>query len=145
MGSSSHSLLRHFIPEHFLSLTLVAILALGHAAFSQAPPWGKALSFGGHGADIGSRVRVDRKNNKYVVGSFSGTADFGAKTLTSAGADDGFVMKFRSDGTFGWIVQIAGPDHDQAFDVGFDGNENLFVSGTITGDVTFSSVHGSSK
>jgi len=146
MGSKIHTLPCSLIPEHFLSLTLIAVLTLCSAAFCQTPPpWGKALSFGGSGADIGSRVRVDRKNNKYVAGGFSGTATFGTRTLHSAGADDGFVMKFRSDGTFGWIVQIAGPSHDQAFDIGFDGNENLLVSGTITGNVTFGTVHGSPK
>ena len=128
-----------------LQLSSVIVFLAVSLSYGQAPPWGKALSFGGSGADVGSRVKVDRRSNKYVVGSFSGKATFGAKTLTSAGADDGFIMKFRSDGTVGWIVQIAGPDHDQAFDIAFDGDENVYVAGTFTGNSKFGSVHGASK
>ncbi|HUA14264.1 MAG TPA: SBBP repeat-containing protein [Verrucomicrobiae bacterium] len=129
-----------FLPTSCLSLALLAILSAGSSAAAQAPPWGQALSFGGNGDDTASVIKVDRKSNKYVAGYFSGRVRFGNRILTSAGNADGFVMKFRSDGSFGWVAQIGGSDYDQAFDIGFDGDENVYVSGSITGNVTFGSV-----
>jgi hypothetical protein len=128
-----------------LQFACLIVFIFSSLAFGQAPPWGKALSFGSSGSDLGSVVRVDRRSNKYVGGYFSGKVNFESKTLTSAGDRDGFLMKFRSDGTFGWIVQIGGADYDQVFDIGFDGNENLYVSGAFTDAATFGNNHGSSS
>jgi hypothetical protein len=125
--------------------TLVTFPLLSPSAIAQAPAWGKPLSFGGSGSDVGIVVGVDRRSNKYVGGYFSGQANFGGMTLNSAGDKDGYLMKFRSDGTLGWIIQIGGTDYDQVFDIGFDGNENLYVSGAFTDAATFGNNHGAPR
>jgi hypothetical protein len=129
----------------FLLATLFATVFSARTAYAQAPPFGRAIKFGGAGSDPLTVVRVDRRNNKYVAGDFSGTSTFGTTTFTSAGGTDGFVVKYRSDGSFGWAVQIGGGGYDQALDMGFDGNENVFVSGTFTDGAIFGSIHGTSK
>lgn len=124
-----------------LQFACLIVFVLSSLALGQAPPWGKALSFGGTGTDWGSVVRVDRKSDKYLAGYFSGTATFGSSTLTSAGDVDAYLMKFGPDGSANWIVQMGGEGYDQAFDIGFDGFENVYVAGSLSGTATFESVN----
>ena len=142
MRSPSGSFLSYFLQSSFLQSSFFAAFLFSSLAIGQAPPWGQSLSFGGPGSDWGSVVKVDRRANKYVAGYFTGTVTFGTRTLTSAGDVDGYIMKFRSDGSFGWAVRLGGPGYDQAFDIGFDGNENVYVAGSLSGTATFESVHG---
>ena len=137
-------------PNNALAYRLLGFLSLiaflfSSLAYGQAPPWGKALSFGGTGTDWGSVVKVDRKSDKYIAGYFSGTATFGANTLTSAGDVDAYLMKFGPDGSANWIVRMGGEGYDQAFDIGFDGFENVYVAGSLSGTATFESVNVPAK
>jgi hypothetical protein len=132
------------LPFTFQLGSVIVFLATS-LVYGQAPPWGQALSFGGSGSDWGSVVKVDRKSNKYVAGYFSGTVTFGTRTLTSVGDVDGYVIKLKSDGSFGWAVRFGGGGYDQAFDIGFDGDENVYVTGSLSGDVTFGSVNGAAQ
>jgi hypothetical protein len=137
---------RKLFPSHLLGFASLIVLLFSSLAYGQTPPWGQALSFGGSGTDGGNAVKVDRRSNKYVAGSFSGTAKFGTHTLKSAGGLDAFLIKFRSDGSMGWIDTVGGAGDDQAFNIGFDGDENVYVSGSFTGTtVVFGSTDGVSK
>ena len=49
--------------------------------------------------DSGSDVAVDSAGNVFLTGSFSGPADFGSFTLTSAGDSDAFVVKLDPNGS----------------------------------------------
>lgn len=49
--------------------------------------------FGGSGLDFGADVASDAAGNVIMAGTFSGTVDFGAGTLSSAGAFSAFVVK----------------------------------------------------
>lgn len=57
--------------------------------------WSKR--FGGNSMDVGNGVTTDRATNDVIAsGSFGGSGDFGAGTLTSAGADDAYLVRMRS-------------------------------------------------
>lgn len=132
-------------PSRLLQLSSLIAFLFSSQAFSQTPPWGQALSFGGSGTEWSYAVRVDRRSNKYVAGSFFGTAHFGTRTLTSSGDLDAFVMKFRSDGAMAWIVKAGGAGVDQAFGIAFDGFENVYIAGSFTDAAIFGSTDGVSK
>ena len=55
-------------------------------------------TFGGTGVDDSYSVAVDGDSNVYASGSFTGTVDFGAGNVTSAGSSDVFVVKLNSAG-----------------------------------------------
>ena len=63
---------------------------------SGAHQW--TTTFGGISGDTSYSIAVDGSSNVYSTGTFSGTVDFGAGDVTSAGAEDVFVVKLNSAG-----------------------------------------------
>lgn len=92
--------------------------------------WG--MSFGGSGVDVAYAVAADKQGNAYVAGSFSGTATFGSITLTSAGANDAFVLKVNPAGSILWVKQMGGAGTDEAFCIATDKNGNAYVGGCFS-------------
>lgn len=64
-----------------------------------------AISMGGSGAEVGPEVEVDRAGNSYLTGTFSGTARFGGRLLSTTGARGAFVAKVSPAGRIAWVVQ----------------------------------------
>lgn len=74
-------------------------------------------------------------NNVYLSGFFSGTATFGAATLTSAGSYDAVVAKLADAGAtadFVWAQRAGGSGADQARAVAVSGS-NVYMAGDFTG------------
>ncbi len=97
--------------------------------------------FGGSGHDIASRNTVAPDGSEVIVGSFTGTADFGGTTLTTTGLADGdaFVAKYAPDGSLAWAKQLGSPTGrgDSAKDVAIDGQGNVVVVGQFMDTVNF--------
>jgi hypothetical protein len=92
--------------------------------------WGR--SYGGSGIDVAYAVATDKGGNAYVAGSFTGTATFGSTTLTSAGANDAFVLKVNASGDLLWVKQLGGGGTDEAFCVATDKDGNVYVGGCFS-------------
>jgi hypothetical protein len=84
--------------------------------------------------DIARKVTVDATGAAYVVGEFSGTADFGSITLTSIGSDDGFVTKLDANGSVQWATRWGNAAEDSARGVDVDAGGNVFALGSRLGD-----------
>jgi len=90
---------------------------------------------GGTGTDEGNGIGVDGNGNVYVVGFFSGTANFnnpsasGSFELTSAGDWDVFVVKFSSLGTRQWVRRGGGTGFDEGKDITVDSNGDFYITG----------------
>ena len=112
----------------------------GYDAFvTQLTPAGVAnwaVGLGGTGNDQAKDLAVDGTGNAYVVGQFTGTATFGATSLTSAGLGDAFAVRVGSAGTIAWAVGMGGTGDDRANTVALK-NGNLYVGGSYTGNGTF--------
>jgi hypothetical protein len=116
---------------------VAALLALApEPAAAQAPPWHWA-----HTLCIGNAAAtaLDAAGNVYVTGRFSGTATFGATTLTSAGGDDIFIAKLTSGGAYEWAVQAGGAQDETGLGLVVDAvSGEVVVSGSFDSpSVTF--------
>ncbi len=101
-------------------------------------------TFSDGGSNVFSDLVADTSGNIYVASTITGSANFisgsGQTTnRTSAGAQDGFLMKLGSDGTIQWINLLGGTNNDEATSVVVDRLQNVYVAGYHTGNATFGS------
>lgn len=96
--------------------------------------WAHAL--GGPGPDEARAVAVLPEADLFVVGSFSGTADFdpgpGRTELASAGGTDVFVLRLTPRGELVWARRLGGPQADEGLDVAVD-PQGVSVTGAFQG------------
>ena len=112
-------------------LVVLGLLPAARAA-AQAPSWDWAIT---PGVGFGSRTVVDRAGNVYVAGSFTGTATFGATTLTSAASSyDVFVAKLNPTGTYQWAVGVGSAEYEFFSDLAVDPRGNVYVTGNFRSD-----------
>ncbi|HWH70371.1 MAG TPA: SBBP repeat-containing protein, partial [Candidatus Sulfotelmatobacter sp.] len=92
---------------------------------------------GGAGEARANGVALDAVGNVLVTGSFTGVADFGGVTLTSAGLEDVFTAKYDPAGNLLWARRFGDFGSDQANGVAADGSGNVWVTGSFNYTVTF--------
>jgi hypothetical protein len=84
---------------------------------------------------------TDSAGNVYAVGTFLNTTSFNGPSnslaLTSAGAEDIFVVKASAAGQLIWAKRFGSTDTDAAYDVAVDAADNVIVTGTFRQSVTF--------
>ncbi|QDU82538.1 Beta-propeller repeat protein [Polystyrenella longa] len=101
--------------------------------------WAKNL--GGANNDRANGVVVDQSGAIYITGYFEGTVDFdpGANVhnLTSNGADDVFVLKLDSAGSFVWARSMGGTDTDEGEKITLGSNGDVYLTGLFEGSVDF--------
>ncbi|MDE0874712.1 MAG: SBBP repeat-containing protein, partial [Acidimicrobiales bacterium] len=102
---------------------------------SGAHQWTTTL--GGTLSDFGRSVAVDSSGNVYVTGDFTGTVNFGAGNVTTAGTQDVFVTKLNSSGAHQWTTTFGGASDDRGYSVAVDGSGNVHVTGSFAGTVNF--------
>jgi hypothetical protein len=72
-----------------------------------------------------------------VAGQFSGVADFGGKTRTSAGSNDPFVIQVSESGAIANVWTAGGKGNDTAWAVAIDSTGAVVVGGMFEGPTTF--------
>jgi hypothetical protein len=92
---------------------------------------------GGTGTDYAFAVSALPDGSAIVVGSFTGTAQFGGATLTSAGDRDVFVARIDPNGSWTWAKSAGGGGSDQANGVSALPDGGAIVVGRFTGAATF--------
>lgn len=101
-----------------------------------------AIKAGGAKNDYGQAIKYDGNGNIYVVGSFTESADFGnGVTLSNPilGSTNVFIAKYdAATGNCIWARQGSGNDgYDRGgFDVTVDNVGDVYITGTIGGDIT---------
>jgi Secretion system C-terminal sorting domain/Beta-propeller repeat len=91
-----------------------------------------ATYFGGAGVDEALGVAFDATgSNVYIAGytTSNGLASAGAYHSTNNGADDGFLAKFSSTGTYAWSTYYGGTGLDMINGVTTDPSGNIFITG----------------
>lgn len=86
---------------------------------------------------------------RYVVGEFSGTADFdptdGSYELTSAGGKDIFLARFDANGDVVWVHGMGSTGDDAAYGIAVDGLGDIYIVGGFRGTVDFDPGSGTSS
>ena len=91
----------------FISLFLLSIFCAIHSVNAQTDPTlrfakGIGNEYLAGGNFTIQNIKIDASGNRYVTGSFGGTADFdpsaSTANLTSAGSNDIFISKYNSSG-----------------------------------------------
>lgn len=98
---------------------------------------GWVAALGGAGNDRLWDMAGDAAGNTYIVGEFSGTANFGGKSLTSSGSSDVFVAKLNSSGQVQWATRAGGSGADLGYSIAADTGGNVLVTGHFTGSAKF--------
>lgn len=98
-------------------------------ARAQAPAWQTAVALTGTQSYV-TATAADASAHVYLTGHFTGTAAFGATTLTSAGVgSDVFVAKWDlAASRFVWAVRAGGSTAEVATAIALSGS-NIYVTG----------------
>jgi hypothetical protein len=103
--------------------------------------WAKRA--GGTGFEEAFAITVDGSGNSYVTGYFEGAASFGPgeanQTILPAPAGGAgiFIAKYNSNGALVWAKRAAGSGSGQGFGITVSKTENVYVTGSFTGSVSF--------
>lgn len=100
-----------------------------------------AISIGSGTRDNGGHsIALDKSNNIYIIGSFSGTADFdpgrGVANLSS-GIRTMFIAKYNSNGNYLWAKNVETTGEIYGKSVAVDGNGNAYITGSFMYTVDF--------
>jgi hypothetical protein len=100
--------------------------------------------FGGQQTDTPRGIAVDGAGNAYVTG-FTSSTDFpttaGVYRTSSAGNEDGFVLKLDPSGALVYSTYLGGTGRDFATAIAIDGSGNAYVTG-YTNSTNFPIVAG---
>lgn len=97
--------------------------------------WSKC--FGNSSNQAGAGVAVDPSGNVLLVGTFSGSIDFGGGNLTSAGSTDVFIARLDANGFHSWSKLFGDASAQTGVAVAVDGDGNVFATGAFSGTVDF--------
>lgn len=92
---------------------------------------------GGPGFDRGTAVAVDLAGRVYVTGQFTGTAQFGERTLHSRGQEDVFMLQYSAEGQLVWLKQYGGTGRDAGRALAVDTRNFVFLTGTFEEQARF--------
>lgn len=87
-----------------------------------------ATYFGGNDSEAGLGVAVDGNDGVYMAGwtrSTSGIATAGVSRISMSGVNDGYLVKFNTNGTKQWATYLGGDGNK----VTVDGNGNVYATG----------------
>lgn len=96
-----------------------------------------AVKGGDGGSDRGLAIATDANGNSYVTGYYYGTATFGGFSITSAGLQDVFVVKYDRNGNVKWLVSAGGTQSDIGNAIAVDNSGNIIITGQFAGTATF--------
>ncbi len=83
-------------------------------------------------------LAVDDEDNVYVVGGFSGTAQFGTDVLQSEnGTSDIYVVKYDSDGNYQYVNQVGDSLGARADQICWGQDGNMYLTGEFRSKVLF--------
>ncbi len=101
--------------------------------------WTRAL--GGNSEDGGNDISVDGSGDVYVTGLFQNTVNFdstgGADEHISNGGEDIFIVKYNSDGSYGWSEAFGSSNPERSLGIATDSIENIYITGAFEGAVDF--------
>ena len=99
------------------------------------PVWLKSVGCGG--LNRGEAVTVSDNGTAFFTGSFTGTAIFDEKSLTSKGSSDAYLAEFDYRGNVLRLFAHGGPMSDAGHAVSTDSLGGLILAGPYQGESEF--------
>lgn len=96
---------------------------------------------GGFGAKSLYAGAVDDDGNPYLIGTFRDTAAFGNITLTGAGMENIFLVKYDPSGEVQWGKQMGRHGMLLGKSLSLDDDGNVFITGNFTDTADFGKAH----
>jgi hypothetical protein len=125
-------------------LFILVLLFITGRATAQGPTWLWSQHVGGTRDDIPAAVATDGTGNTITLGSFEGTIQLGAVTLTCpvGSTRNLYLAKYNTQGTLIWATNVgnAGPGNGyRATGMGLttDMTGNIYIAGLYSGSITF--------
>lgn len=124
----------------FLRLFLCSLsLLLTYSIQSQTHEW--SYNLGSTSNDEGRKIATDDQGNVYITGVFTGTVDFnpgiGTLNRTSAGGQDGYVVKFNNAGAFQYVYTFGGPTNELPIDIAAAADGTVYLVGVFRATTDF--------
>ncbi|HKR07193.1 MAG TPA: T9SS type A sorting domain-containing protein [Bacteroidia bacterium] len=120
-----------------ITLLVFAFILFSHV-HAQSFQW--AAQMGGTDYDTGEDIAFDSSGNVYLVGIFNSSADFdpgaGTYNLTSAGAQDVYIVRLDSNKNFTWAVRVGGSHQDFAYSIAVTGS-SVYICGNFRDTADF--------
>jgi len=86
----------------------------------------------GAGTEKVGGISIDKHGNCYATGYFAGTSVvFGSTTLTNAGVDNIYLVKYNSTGNVLWAKSAGGSANDVAYSIAVDTLCNAYITGAF--------------
>jgi hypothetical protein len=119
---------------------LITLLAFSNKVCSQSFVHEYSQSIGSAGDyDWISDIAVDSEGNTVSVGYFSGQVDFdpstGENLQQSNGLGDAFIAKYSAFGALIWVKTFGNSELELVTSIAFDSQNNILITGRITGSV----------
>jgi len=89
--------------------------------------WAKKA--GGQLEDRAQNLAIDRFDNIYITGYFSGRSYFDNETAIATGSTDAFIARYDTDGNCRWVQSLGGSGLDKAFGVATDISGYAYITG----------------
>ncbi|MEZ4800066.1 MAG: SBBP repeat-containing protein [Flavobacteriales bacterium] len=100
-----------------------------------------ANSYGGVNSDYSGDISIDDSGNIYTIGYFSDDVDFDSSLevfeLNAQNGFDIFIQKLDAQGTFIWAKSFSGINHDYAYSIAIDSENNIYTTGYFANTVDF--------
>lgn len=107
------------------------------ARFASDGSYVSSARFGGLGDDEARTISIAANGDTLLAGSFEKTIDFGGPIMTSAGAEDVFVVRQSPTGGHRWSRRFGSTAVDLAFALGMDHYGGIYVTGAFGDTVDF--------
>lgn len=105
--------------------------------------WARAGGSPGN-SDRANALSVDNMGNVIITGQFSGEANFGTESLSSAGGNDVFIVKYSGDGDVLWALSGSGPGANRGLGITTDDAGNVYACGQFSNDISFDNSYSNS-
>jgi hypothetical protein len=99
--------------------------------------WSKILSGEVSSGGISGGVTADSAGNACITGDFDGSMDFGGGVFVSGEYRDAFVACYDDSGGHRWSRHLSSDSFEDGVALAFDGSDDLYVAGSILGDIDF--------
>lgn len=117
----------------------IGIFLLGGIIHAQQaePNWSWVREARSVGNDQARKVAADTSGNIYVCGTLEGDPAADLAGANHVAGKEGFLAKYRSDGTLEWAVSIDGPGDQECFDIAVGPGQNIYVVGYFQNTTQF--------